>query len=327
MDIEILTALLGKKRQLWEQLLQKAELEPEEPPEQTALLWDGDTLAATGSLHGNILKYLAVDPDHRGEGLLATLLTALRQEAFRQGHRRLFLYTKPQNKHLFLPLLFYPVACTEDILLMEDQKDGLRTFLDTLPLDTSAVAAGAVVMNCDPFTLGHRYLIETAAKECDRLYVFVLSEEKSRFSAADRLHMVKAGTADLPNVTVLPTGPYLISSATFPTYFLQDRDSAQHVHCQLDIAIFTGFYAPRFRITRRFVGTEPLSPMTAEYNRVLAETLPHHGIELLQIPRKEVGGTPVSASAVRAAFAQKDWDTVKKFVPQTTLDYLQEVSL
>ncbi len=325
MELELLTVLRGKKRAKWEQLLLSAGLTPEEQPAQTVLLWDDDTLAATGSRQGNLLKYLATDPCYQGQGLLAKILTVLRQEAFQEGHRHLFLYTKPQNEQLFTPLLFYPVAATNSVLLMEDQKDGIRTFLETLP--QAETESGAVVMNCDPFTLGHRHLIETAAADCKHLYVFVLSEDKSFFSYEDRMNMVKAGTAHLPNVTVLPSGPYLISAATFPTYFLKDRDSAEKVHCQLDIAVFTQHYAPSLRITRRYVGTEPLSPMTAEYNRVLTETLPHHGIELMQISRKEVGETPVSASAVRAALERKDWDTVKQLVPKTTLDYLQEVSL
>ena len=325
MDLVLLNVLRGKNRQCWEQLLHISGLAPEEPPQQTVLLWDGTTLAATGSRQGNLIKYLATDPTYQGQGLLATILTALRQEAFREGYHHLFLYTKPQNAHLFAPLLFYPVAATDNVLLMEDQKDGIRFFLDALP--QAATESGAIVMNCDPFTLGHRYLIETAAVTCKHLYVFVLSEDKGYFSANDRLHMVKAGTADIPNVTVLPTGPYLISTATFPTYFLKDRDRASQVHCQLDIAIFTEHYAQKFQITRRFVGTEPLSPMTAAYNRVLADTLPRHGIALLQIPRKELDGTPISASAVRSALKQNDWDTVKQLVPQTTFDYLQEVSL
>jgi len=324
-DIELLTVLCGKKRHSWEHLLQKAGLVPEEQPEQTALLWDGGTLIAAGSRQGNILKYLVVDSEHQGEGLLATLLTALRQEAFRQGHSHLFLYTKPQNEHLFLPLLFYPVARTSQVLLMEDKKDGIRTFLDALPVDTPAEKAGAVVMNCDPFTLGHRYLIETAAGECDRLYVFVLSEDKGHFSATDRLNTVKAGTADLPNVTVLPTGPYLISSATFPTYFLKNRDEAEKIQCQLDVAIFTQYFAPKFHIACRYVGTEPLSALTARYNQALEETLPSHGIQLKQLRRLEADGRPISASAVRAALIAGDWNTVQTLVPKTTFDYLRSI--
>ena len=325
MDIELVTILKGKKLHSWEQLLRKTGLAPEEQPEQTVLLWDGESLAATGSRQGNLLKYLAIDPVYQGEGLLSTLLTTLRQQAFSQGHSHLFLYTKPENEQLFLPLFFYPVVCTEQVLLMEDRKDGIHTFLDTLPADNTVGTVGAAVMNCDPFTLGHRYLIETAAAECDRLYVFVLSEDKSRFSAADRLNMVKYGTAHLSNVTVLPTGPYLISSATFPTYFLKDRDCAKQVHCQLDMAIFTRYYAPKFHITCRYVGTEPLSPMTEQYNRIMEKTLPAHGIALKQFSRLELNGKPISASAVRAALDAGNLEAVRKLVPETTFDYLKTI--
>lgn len=328
MDIELLTALRGQKRNIWKALLSQTGLEPETPAEQTVLLWDGETLAATGSRQGSLLKYLAVDPRYQGEGLLASVLTQLRQEAFRQGHRHLFLYTKPENEMLFHSLFFYPIAKTEQVLLMEDKKDGIRSFLDGLPTAQPHGITGAAVMNCDPFTLGHQYLIETAAKECDRLFVFVLSEDGSRFSPSARLEMVKRGTVHLPNVTVLPTGPYLISAATFPTYFLKDREQADIVQCQLDIEIFTRYFAPRLNISRRYVGTEPLSPTTARYNAALKEALPFHGITLRELPRLEQKGSPVSASAVRKLLDDRDWEALKRLVPETTYSYiLQEVSL
>ena len=134
--------------------------------------------------------------------------------------------------------------------------------------------------------------------------------------------MVKRGTADLPNVTVLPTGPYLISSATFPTYFLQEREKAEQVHCLLDIQIFCKYFAPKFGITRRYVGTEPLSPMTDQYNTALRENLPGMGIEFREIPRLEQGDIPVSASAVRACLQAGQIDALKALVPPTTYTYL-----
>ena len=166
-------------------------------------------------------------------------------------------------------------------------------------------------MNCNPFTKGHRYLIETAAAECDRLYVFVLSEDKSEFSAKDRLEMVRLGTADISNVTVLPTGPYLISSATFPTYFLKERDKAQQIHCLLDIEIFCQYFVPKFGITHRYIGTEPLSAMTNQYNEALLAHLPQKGISVRQIPRMELDGIPVSASAVRKALVEENTEALE----------------
>lgn len=322
MDIELGFTPKGRKLEIWKAFLSNAGLEADESVERTVLVWDEGELIATGSRQGNLLKCIAVDAFRQGEGLTATLLTQLRQDAFAAGHRHLFLYTKPQNRFMFSSLFFYPVAQTDDVLLMEDKPDGIRSFLATLePVPCDGIV-GAAVMNCNPFTLGHRHLIETAAAECDRLYIFVLSEDKSQFSAADRLELVKQGTADLKNVTVLPTGPYLISSATFPTYFLKDREQAQTVQCLLDIEIFVKYYAPKFGITRRYVGTEPLSAMTNQYNKALMEHLPGKGIELRLIPRLESEGAPISATTVRSLLGTGQKDALAKLVPPTTLEYL-----
>ena len=327
MDIELLDRLQGRKLNIWTAFIARAALTAEELPEKTVLVWDGEELIATGSRQGNLLKYIAVDSLRQGEGLTATVLTQLRQDAFTAGYDHLFLYTKPKNRYMFTSLFFYPVAQTDSVLLMEDRKNGIQCFLDSLPAEAGGGKVGAAVMNCNPFTLGHRYLIETAAAECDRLYVFVLSEDKSLFSAADRLALVKAGAKDLSNVTVLPTGPYLISSATFPTYFLKDREGAQTVQCLLDIEIFTRYFVPKFGITHRFVGTEPLSPMTNMYNEALKAHLPGKGIAVREIPRLQTGNTTISASHVRSLLGQNQPNLLRKLVPHTTFDYLQEHNL
>lgn len=327
MDIELLCPLPGSKVNIWSDFLAKAGLVADSDVEQTVLLWDEEQLIATGSRTGNLLKCIAVDPARQGEGLLAKVLTALHQEAFREGYPHLFLYTKPANAPLFSDLLFYPVAQTGDVLLMEDRKDGIGSFIRELSPQKHPGKIGAAVMNCDPFTLGHQYLIETAAKNCDHLYVFVLSEDKGHFSAADRLEMVRRGTEHLSNVTVLPTGPYLISSTTFPTYFLKNRDQAEQIHCQLDVEIFVRYFAPAFSVATRYVGTEPLSELTNQYNAVLKMQLPKYGINVVEIPRRTIENTPVSASAVRNALKNRDLQTVQALVAPTTLAYLTEKHL
>lgn len=327
MEIELTNLLRGRPRQQWLALLKRCGLEPDEGVQRTVLIWDGDTLAASGSRQDNLLKCIAVDDRYQGEGLTATLLTQLRQDAFQAGHRHLFLYTKPKNSIMFSSLFFYPVAKTKDVLLMENQSGGISKFIDSLPKQETTGTVGAAVMNCNPFTRGHRFLVETAAKECDHVYLFILSEDKSRFSAADRMEMVRLGTQDLPNVTVLPTGPYLISAATFPTYFLKEREKAEDIHCQLDVEIFLKHFAPKFGITRRYVGTEPLSPMTQQYNAILKDSLPGRGVELREIQRLESADMPISASAVRAALESSDWDTLSYLLPETTYAYIQEHQL
>lgn len=326
MDIELTEKMSPRQKAEWAALLRRCGLEPDEAVQTTVLIYDEEgNLAASGSRQENLLKCIAVEDRYQGEGLTATLLTQLRQDAFRQGFKHLFLYTKPKNRLMFSSLFFYPVAETGEVLLMESQARGIQTFLSSMPAKKDGSTIGAAVMNCNPFTRGHRYLIETAARECDQVYIFVLSEDKSLFSATDRIAMVRLGTADLPNVTVLPTGPYLISSATFPTYFLKDRERFGDIHCQLDIEIFLRHFVPHFGITRRYVGTEPLSPMTARYNEILKSILPSRGVELREIPRLEASGTPISASAVREALHAPE--TLQSLVPDTTRQYMQSRSL
>ena len=322
MDIQLRKNLHGSTLAAWNSLLAKTGLKAEQAPETTVLIWDDEDLIATGSRQDNVLKYIAVDPAHQGEGLLASVVSSLRQDAFGAGISHLFLYTKPENRELFTSLFFYPIACSENVLLMEDRKDGILEHIACVPQAPDS-ENGAIVMNCNPFTKGHLYLIETAAQECSHLYVFILSEDKSRFSATGRLEMARLATAHLNNVTVLPSGPYMISSATFPTYFLKENLNAGAVQCLLDIEIFTRYYAPRLNITKRFVGTEPNCAVTNAYNEALQQYLPQRGIALRQISRVAHDGAPISASAVRAAIDRGDWDFVERVVPQTTLHYLK----
>ena len=323
MEVELAAGLAGVKRACWEAFLRRVGLEPAEGLETTVLIWEDGALVAAGSRQGNVLKCMAVDPARQGEGLTATLLTHLRQDAFSHGLRHLFLYTKPRNETMFSSLFFYPVAQTSQVLLMEDQRNGIRSFVEGLEAPCRSGTIGAAVMHCNPFTRGHRWLVETAARECDWLYVFVLSEDQGLFPAGDRLELVRQGTADLPNVTVHPTGPYLISNATFPTYFLKDRSQAEQVQCGLDLAVFTRYFVPRFGITRRYVGTEPLCPVTNRYHAALAQGLPEAGIQLCQLNRLEQDSVPISASAVRKLLGTGQPDRLRALVPETTFAYLQ----
>lgn len=323
MNVEIATNLRGPRFIAWKKLLTDAGLSFDGPVDRIVLVWDGDELVATASRRENLLKYIAVKSSRQGEDLTATVISSLRTDAFSEGYNHLFLYTKPKNEEIFSSLFFYPVASTEKVLLMENRRNGIEEFISSLCPKKSAGRIGALVMNCNPFTLGHQYLIEKAASECDHVYIFVLSEDKSYFSAKDRMAMVKLGTGHIENVTVLPTGPYLISLATFPSYFIKDRENLAEIQCLLDIEIFVRYFAPAFSINARYVGTEPLSPVTEKYNRALSENLPHYDIELIEAERTEVDGAPISASLVREYINRKESDALKPFLPQTTLDYLK----
>lgn len=323
MNLEITQRLRGAKLEEWKALLNKTGLIFEGEVGETVLIWDGETLAAAGSRQGYLLKYIAVDPAYRGEDLTAAVLSALRTEAFKEGYDHLFLYTKPENREIFSSLFFYPIASTDSVLLMENRRDGIGNFIASLPSVNKDGRVGAIVMNCNPFTLGHQYLIERAANECDHVCVFVLSEEKSTFSATDRIEMVRLGTKHIPNVTVMPTGNYLVSAATFPTYFLKDREGADEVQCLLDIEIFGRFFAPHFNITTRYVGSEPLSPTTAKYNLALSRELSKYGVALVEVERIEREGALISASLVRDLIKRGEKEALADLLPVTTIEYLK----
>ena len=191
-------------------------------------------------------------------------------------------------------------------------------------LQSHAVKIGSIVMNCNPFTLGHLHLIEYAAEQVDHLYIFVVEEDRSFFKFDDRIELVKAGTSHLENVKVLPSGQFIISATTFAEYFGKESLDCAAIDPSLDVEIFGSQIAPCLNINVRFVGEEPLDPITAQYNQSMKEILPKYGVELCEIPRKETNGEVISASRVRKCLEEKNWDEIRKLVPKTTYSFLEE---
>ena len=178
-------------------------------------------------------------------------------------------------------------------------------------------------MNCNPFTRGHRYLIEESAKKCDCLIVFVVQEDKSFFPFADRFELVKEGCADLENVFVIESGKFIISSLTFVDYFNKKALQDRVVDCSDDVTLFVNEIAPALGIQVRFVGSEPHDKVTNQYNRTMERMLPLYGIEFEEIPRKEREGEAISASRVRELLKDHQWETISGLVPDVTLEYLK----
>ena len=185
-------------------------------------------------------------------------------------------------------------------------------------LNTTPPRGGVVVMNCNPFTLGHRYLIEQAAKQVERLYVMVVREDCSLFAYTERKAMVERGVADIENVNVIDGSDYAISRATFPTYFLKRLDDAADTQMLLDLDLFRRHIAPALGATVRFVGTEPTDQLTRRYNQLMHEALK----DVRETDRLEKDGNAVSASRVRKAMEEGDMNTIRQLVPPTTLPYI-----
>ena len=265
-----------------------------------------------------------MDDSLRGEGGAAAIVSRLVNRAFLTGRKKLFLFTKPENEYLFRSLGFYTLAAANGAVYMENSRRGLKNYLDSLEKGTGV--QGAVVANCNPFTLGHRYLMETAAALVDTLHVFVVSDDggdggRYSFPAETRFELVRKGTAHIGNLILHRSGDYIISHSTFPTYFIKNAADAGSVNAELDLVLFGERIAPALGITRRFVGTEPFCPVTNRYNELMKRILPKYGIEVTEIER--TGG--ISASAVRAAMERGDIELIRRLVPDTTFDCITEM--
>lgn len=285
-------------------------------------------IVATGSLKGNVLQCLAVSQALQGEGLSGRIVHHLTLCAQKAGHTRVFIYTTPHQAHLFTGLGFRLLVKTKWAALLEGGHPSFADYLSQLEAVASQMVTkqsalvGGLVMNCNPFTLGHEHLVKTAAERCDHVFLLVVEEDRSVFPFDVRLTLVKQGTQKFENVTVLATGPYAVSTATFPSYFSEEETTHARAGASLDAALYASQIARALMIRVRFVGTEPYSPVTAIYNQVLRETLQDHNIELHKIPRLEQGGRAISASQVRQALREGDFNVLPELVPETTLTFL-----
>ncbi|MCR5295702.1 MAG: [citrate (pro-3S)-lyase] ligase [Lachnospiraceae bacterium] len=296
----------------------------------TCAMFDEDyNVIATGSCFKNTLRCFAVSRSHQGEGLLNQIISHLIEYQIGRGNIRLFLYTKESSSRFFGDLGFYEIARVDGTLVfMENRKNGFQNYLDQLaaesplPENENPGLIGAVVMNANPFTNGHLYLLEKAAAECSLLHLFMVSEDASLVPFAVRKRLMLEGTAHIKNLVCHESGPYIISSATFPSYFLKDEAAVAGGHAKLDIAVFTRI-AKTLGINRRYVGEEKTSEVTRIYNEIMAGELPEAGIECVVIPRKEAGGQPISASTVRVLLKEGRLREAAALLPPSTLAYFE----
>lgn len=279
-----------------------------------------DNLIAVGGCFGRTIRCLAVSGQHRGQGHLVRIVSHLLEVQAQKGNLHVFLYTKCHNLPFFSDLGFHEIArVTEQMIFLENRRGGFEKYCAGLK-KTRAERIAAVVMNANPFTLGHRHLLEQACRENDAVYLFLLSEDAGPIPYAVRRKLVSEGIRDLHTVILQETGPYMISTATFPSYFLKDQDTAISAQALLDAEVFSRI-AAHLGITCRYLGEEPFSHVTGIYNRILSARLPELGIRCRIIPRLTVDETVISAGAVRKAIQDGHLEQLRKLVPESTCRY------
>lgn len=321
-----------RRREAVDLFLHQHQLSLEADCERVIVAEDQRRIVGCGAIAGCVLKCIAVDPSLQGEGLSLKLLTELMTLAYELGRSELFLFTKPDNAALFSSAGFWPIARAGDqAVLMENSRERLARYCRQLTMYRQpGEKIGAIVMNANPFTLGHRWLVEQAARQCDWLHLFVVKEDASFFSYQDRVALIEQGIAGIANVTLHPGSAYLISRATFPGYFLKDKGVVDDCHCQIDLQLFREHLAPALQITHRFVGSEPLCSLTRNYNLRMKELLEAPGetpaIQVVELERVEKDGAPISASRVRKLYKERQWSAIAPLVPPGALSFLMQLA-
>lgn len=310
---------------------------------------DGDEILAGGGLDGNVIKCVAVSESARSEGLMNILVSRLIAIAREEGRESVKVFTKPENEGIFKSLGFALIASSPNAILMENGRGGLPEYRKYLASLARPGRNGAIVMNANPFTKGHRYLVEQAASLVDNLYVIVVREDRSRFPYAERKAMIEVGCAGLDNVVVCEGSDYAISAATFPTYFLKKLDDATDTQIALDLDLFVNHIAKPLGVTVRFAGSEPEDALTRRYNELMAEILPGTSVavvrqaahqpdpelvkgsalrqarrpmDFVEIPRLEQKGKPLSATSLRRALDKGGFKEAMEYIPKSTVPYL-----
>lgn len=281
-----------------------------------------DQILAGGGLDKDIIKCIAVSDTLRDEGISATLVSHLMSIAMNRQYEAVKVFTKPSNQKIFESLGFHLLAEAPKAVLLENGLSGWLTYERYLKSLRREGKSGLIVMNANPFTRGHRFLISQAARQVDTLFIIPVKEDRSEFSYAERKAMLEAGCSDLENVIVCEGSDYSISAATFPTYFLKELDEAATTQMSLDLSLFAKRIAPALGAKIRFVGSEPLDAMTQRYNELMHELLPLEGISVVEIARLSEEDRAISASAVRAALDEGKFSKAAPKAFPTTIPYL-----
>ena len=320
-DIVEMPLTLKRNRTMVENFLAKSDLRLDDM-DYYAADRESYSMLAGGGFKDDIIKCIAVDDSLRGTGMSQQLISHLMSQMNAQGHNNVKVFTKPGNIDIFESLGFKTLGESSKAILLENGLDGLSSYVSYLKSLKREGNNGIIVMNANPFTLGHQYLVEQDAAQVDKLYVIVVAEDKSLFSRDERQAMVTAGCAHLKNVTVCRGSSYIISAATFPSYFIKQASDAALAQIELDLDITARHIAPALGATVRFVGSEPSDELTRAYNSAMHDMLPQRGITVIELPRLEKEGNHISASAVRLLLENGNLLQAMKFVPSTTLPYL-----
>lgn len=309
---------------LVDRLLERENIKRDANLDFTIGLFHDDELVATGSSYKNTLRCFAVNSKYQGYALMNTLVTELLNRQNDLGYDNTFVYTKRETGKFFEDLGFHPIGKTDRLVFLENKKGRFDDYLKNLqsesPIHDADARIASIVMNANPFTKGHLYLVEKAASENDLLHLFMVSDDSSLIPFLVRKKLILEGTGHLSNIIYHETKSYMISQSIFPSYFIKEENEIILEQANLDIQIFLQI-TKALGIRSRYIGSEPFSRVTNLYNQVMQEKLPPD-VQVHLIERKIENNLAISASKVRELIQNNRLSEIKNLVPESTYDFL-----
>lgn len=286
-------------------------------------------VVGTISCYNNIIKCLAVRVEDQGNNVSSLLISEMINYFSRNNINSYFVYTKPNNLQLFMSFGFRKIVQSENVLFLEGGTSKIEEEINKLKTKITMTIGdvndnldiASIVINANPITNGHIFLIEEASKVHDYVFVFLLEEDKSFFSFKERYALAFLALNRFDNVVLLPSTNYIISNLTFPDYFLKDKNTVTVENAYIDGLIFKNYFMSKLFIKKRYVGEEENERMKM-YNNTLKEVL---GSSLVIVKRIKQNNTVVSASVVRNLLSKNQIDEALTFIPTECQFILKEI--
>lgn len=310
-----------------EKLLCEENLKNDFIEEYAIILSDEDELIAVIGRYLNNLRCLVIKKEYRNYNLANILIDFMIKRIYKNHFKEIFVFTKPINFKIFQNLGFRIIYNNDEFGFLTNRFDLLNKYLKYLLNEKEDKEnSSVIVMNANPFTKGHEYLIKKACENSSFVYVIMVSEEASLFTYKERLDMIKLAIQKFSNVKILEGSNYLVSKNVFPSYFLPSKEEVVKQQIILDSFIFVNYIVPALNIKKRFVGEEPFSITTNLYNQIMTEVFKTKEIELIIIPRKKYQDKSISATQVRKLFIQGNFEEISQLVPTSSLNYLKNLN-
>ncbi|MBU1145411.1 MAG: GNAT family N-acetyltransferase [Firmicutes bacterium] len=300
--------------------LEENNLKYDEDIVETYYIEEFDKIIGSISRSKDIIKALAVDIDYRGENIANILVSEVMNSMRYNNVYHFQVYTKTEYEVVFTSMGFNTLAKTEKVCILESGNPSIEIEIQKMKLqiekrfhiDVLEHSIGAIVVNCNPITLGHYHLIEEASKKHEYFIVLVVEEDQSIFSFKERFSLIYLALTSFENIIILPSTQYIVSALTFPSYFLKSLDEVEKEHAKLDAIIFKNYFMKSLNIRKRYIGSETTSVMVM-YNSILKEILKDKiNIQERFKFKKEI----ISASLVRKLIFENKINEAMTFVPE-----------